>query len=162
MSMTQPVENRGGDRPTAPQNNPANINPMGGDGQSGKNYSGFPYGVNKQIKEQKEGAKLAKAPTPAPASATPVPAGNPLDAIMGSFTPLDADYEGDLPISDGVPTGRGRGEEALPTRLTTPLAETQDIEIVKKYLPDLLQAARLPGAPDSYKRLVNFVKAQIL
>ena len=28
------AENRGGYRPTAPQNNPANINPMGGDGQS--------------------------------------------------------------------------------------------------------------------------------
>jgi hypothetical protein len=159
MSMTQPVENRGGNRPTAPQNNPANINPMGGDGQSGKNYSGFPYGVNKQIKEQKEGAKLAKAPAPAPAS---IKAGNPLDAMMGSFTPLDAEYNGDLPVSDGVPIGRGRGEEALPARITSPINQSQDLDLIKKYLPDLLQATRLPGAPDSYKELVNYLKAQIL
>jgi hypothetical protein len=159
MSMTQPVENRGGDRPTAPQNNPANINPMGGDGQSGKNYSGFPYGVNKQIKEQKAGAKLASTPTP---KAPPAPTGNPLDAMMGSFTPLDAEYNGDLPISDGVATGRGRGEEALPTRLTSPINQSQDLDLIKKYLPDLLQATRLPGAPDSYKELVNYLKAQIL
>lgn len=157
--MTQPVENRGGDRPTAPQNNPANINPMGGDGQSGKNYSGFPYGVNKQIKEQKAGAKLASTPTP---KAPPAPTGNPLDAMMGSFTPLDAEYNGDLPISDGVATGRGRGEEALPTRLTSPINQSQDLDLIKKYLPDLLQATRLPGAPDSYKELVNYLKAQIL
>jgi len=157
--MTQPVENRGGDRPTAPQNNPANINPMGGDGQSGKNYSGFPYGVNKQIKEQKAGAKLASTPTP---KAPPAPTGNPLDAMMGSFTPLDAEYEGDLPISDGVAIGRGRGEEALPARITSPINQSQDLDLIKKYLPDLLQATRLPGAPDSYKELVNYLKAQIL
>lgn len=157
--MTQSGETRGGFRPTAPQNNPANINPMGGDGQSGKNYSGFPYGVNKQIKEQKDGAKLAKAPTP---QAAPVPTGNPLDELMGTFTPLDADYEGDLPVSDGVPVGRGRGEEALPTRLTSPINQSQDLDLIKKYLPDLLQATRLPGAPDSYKELVNYLKAQIL
>ena len=159
MVTAQPEENRGGFRPDASQNNPANINPMGGDGQSGKNYSGFPYGVNKQIKEQKEGAKLAKAPAPAPAS---IKAGNPLDAMMGSFTPLDAEYNGDLPISDGVPIGRGRGEEALPARITSPINQSQDLDLIKKYLPDLLQATRLPGAPDSYKELVNYLKAQIL
>lgn len=159
MSMAQSGETRGGFRPTAPQNNPTNINPMGGDGQSGKNYSGFPYGVNKQIKEQKAGAKLAKAPAP---QAAPVPTGNPLDELMGSFTPLDAEYNGDLPVSDGVPIGRGRGEEALPTRLTSPINQSQDLDLIKKYLPDLLQATRLPGAPDSYKELVNYLKAQIL
>jgi hypothetical protein len=159
MVTAQPEENRGGFRPDASQNNPANINPMGGDGQSGKNYSGFPYGVNKQIKEQKEGAKLAKAPAPAPAS---IKAGNPLDAMMGSFTPLDAEYNGDLPVSDGVPIGRGRGEEALPARITSPINQSQDLALIKKYIPDLLQATRLPGAPDSYKELVNYLKAQIL
>lgn len=157
MVTAQPVENRGGDRPDAPQNNPANINPMGGDGQSGKNYSGFPYGVNKQIKEQKAGAKLAKVPAPAS-----IKTGNPLDELMGTFTPLDADYEGDLPISDGVAVGRGRDESALPARITSPINQSQDLDLIKKYLPDLLQATRLPGAPDSYKELVNYLKAQIL
>jgi DNA-binding NtrC family response regulator len=37
-----------------------------------------------------------------------------------------------------------------------------DGETLKKYLPDLLDAARLPGAPDSYKRLVNYVKARLI
>ena len=34
--MTTAPENRGGDRPTAPQNNPANISATGGNGQSGR------------------------------------------------------------------------------------------------------------------------------
>ncbi len=104
-------------------------------------------------------AKLAKAPTP---QSAPVPTGNPLDAMMGSFTPLDAEYNGDLPISDGVAIGRGRDESALPARLTSPINQSQDLDLIKKYLPDLLQATRLPGAPDSYKELVNYLKAQIL
>ena len=39
------AENRGGMRPTAPQNNPANVSGTGGAGQSG-NYTGFAYGQN--------------------------------------------------------------------------------------------------------------------
>ena len=159
MSMTQPVENRGGDRPTAPQNNPMNINPMGGDGQSGRNYSGFPYGVNKEIKEQKDGAKLAKAPTP---ESAPMGAPNPLASLLGEAATLDAPYEGPLPISDGVDVGRGRGEDALPARILNPINQSEELDLIKKYLPDLMQATRLPGAPDTYKKFINYLKAQIL
>ena len=159
MSMTQPVENRGGDRPTAPQNNPMNINPMGGDGQSGRNYSGFPYGVNKEIKEQKDGAKLAKAPAP---ESAPMGAPNPLASLLGEAATLDAPYEGSLPISDGVDVGRGRGEDALPARILNPINQSEELDLIKKYLPDLMQATRLPGAPDTYKKFINYLKAQIL
>lgn len=81
MSMTQPMDNRGGNRPTAPQNNPMNVNPFGGNGQSGNiDYSGFGYGMNKQINEQRQAAPIA-TPTPRPtagampASAGPTPIG---------------------------------------------------------------------------------------
>lgn len=63
MSMTQPMDNRGGNRPTAPQNNPMNVNPLGGNGQSGNiDYSGFGYGMNKTINEQRQAAPIV-APT---------------------------------------------------------------------------------------------------
>lgn len=42
------AENRGGFRPTAPQNNPANINPMGGDGQSGTQAARYIPGMRSQ------------------------------------------------------------------------------------------------------------------
>ncbi len=53
-------ENRGGFRPTAPQNNPMNINPMGGNGQSGMNtdYTGFAYGQNKAVNEQRKAVPI--------------------------------------------------------------------------------------------------------
>ena len=56
--MTTAPENRGGDRPTAPQNNPANISATGGNGQSGratqpaKYIAGFPYGEGQATMEQ--------------------------------------------------------------------------------------------------------------
>ncbi len=42
------AEQRGGFRPTAPQNNPANINPMGGDGQSGTQPARYIPGMRSQ------------------------------------------------------------------------------------------------------------------
>lgn len=42
------AENRGGYRPTAPQNNPANINPNGGDGQSGRQPARYIPGMRSQ------------------------------------------------------------------------------------------------------------------
>lgn len=150
----------GGDRPTAPQNNPANVNPLGGDGQSGQanpNYTGFGYGQNGALDAQAGAAKMEKASTP---SAAPAPAS--MASMFGGLMSLDAESQDSLPISDGVDVGRGRGSEALPPALNGDTRITENIDLMKKYLPDLLDAARLPGAPDSYKRLVNYVKARLI
>ena len=151
----------GGERPTAPQNNPANVNPLGGDGQSGQakpGYTGFGYGQNGALDAQAGGAKMEKAPTPEVAA--PAPAS--MASIFGGLMPLDAESQDNLPISDGVDVGRGRGREALPPALNSDTRITENIDLMKKYLPDLIDAARLPGAPDSYKRLVNYVKARLI
>lgn len=162
--MITPKDNRGGNRPTAPQNNPMNINPMGGNGQSGMNtdYTGFAYGENKATNEQRiagNAAISASEQKQTPAAATAV---NPMASLLGNLVPLDAETQDNLPTSDGVDIGRGRGSEALPARLTSPINQSQDLELIKKYLPDLMNATRLPGAPDSYKRFINYLKAQIL
>jgi hypothetical protein len=153
-------QNSGGMRPTAPQNNPANVNALGGNGQSGKataDYTGFTYGENQALAEQKSAAPMSgtsAAPTGASA--------NPMANFMSSLTPLDAPSGDALPISDGVDFGRGRGSEALPTRVTSDLNQSENIDLIKKYLPDLLDATRFSGTPDSYKRFVNYLKARIL
>jgi hypothetical protein len=36
-----------------------------------------------------------------------------------------------------------------------------DNELIAKYLPDLINAARVDGAPDSYKRFVNKLKGML-
>lgn len=158
--MTGQPGRSGGDRPTAPQNNPANVNPLGGDGQSGQanpNYTGFGYGQNGALEAQAGAAKMEKVSTP---SAPPAPSS--MASILGGLMPLNADSQDSLPISDGVDTGRGRGSEALPPALNGDTRITENIDLMKKYLPDLIDAARLEGAPDSYKRLVNYVKARLI
>jgi len=153
-------ENSGGMRPTAPQNNPANVSATGGNGQSGQpkpGYTGFAYGENSALDAQAGAAKMQQAPAP---SAAPAPAS--MASMFGGLMSLDADSQDSLPISDGVDIGRGRGSEALPPALNTDMRITENVDLMKKYLPDLIDAARLPDAPDSYKRLVNYVKARLI
>lgn len=103
------VENRGGFRPTAPQNNPTNINPMGGNGQSGMNtdYTGFSYGMNKAVNEQRQAAPLKSADNNArvvPAAARQFPEVIPLDAPT---------QRPEQPVTAGGMLGDGGGEDIL-------------------------------------------------
>ena len=154
-------ENSGGFRPDAPQNNPANVNPFGGNGQSGQatgNYTGFAYGENQALAQQQAGASMAKAPQPGKASA----AQGSMMGLLGSLTPLDAPSGDDLPISDGVNVGRGRGEEALPAVARADRRQVENLDLIKQYMPDLINAARVENAPDSYKQFINYLKSQVI
>lgn len=97
------AENRGGFRPTAPQNNPANVSATGGNGQSGtqpaRYISGLPYGEGQATMEQQQSAPMA-GPTPTPS--------------LPPITPLTAPTERpNEPISAGMDFGPGPGTEAL-------------------------------------------------
>ena len=161
--MTTAPENRGGDRPTAPQNNPANISATGGAGGTGKQAPKYIPGMKSlgstgvETMAQQGGALMAGNPVP------PVQApSNPMGSMLSGLTPLDAESMDDLPISDGVDIGRGRDSSALPARLTSPINQDENVAMIKRYLPDLMNATRLPGAPDSYKQFINYLKNQIL
>lgn len=106
---------------------------------------------------QQGGAALAGDPVPPVQTPT-----NPMESMMSGITPLDAESMDNLPISDGVDIGRGRGSSALPARLTSPINQDENIALIKRYLPDLMNATRLPGAPDSYKQFINYLKNLIL
>ena len=103
------VENRGGRRPTAPQYNPANVNGLGGNGQSGMNtdYSGFTYGMNKAVNEQRAAAPIKPtAPTGQMGIAR--------ELVQEPLIPLDAPTQRpDEPITYGVDAGPGPGTEVL-------------------------------------------------
>lgn len=157
---TAPQENRGGDRPTAPQNNPANVNPLGGNGQSGQAstyISGLPYGQGQATMQQQQSAPMAKAPVPT-ASA---PDMNSIAGVMAGITPLDAPSGDNRPVTDGVDMGPGRGTEALPTSMQQDQRIQENADLIARYLPDLINATRVQGAPDSYKRFVNYLKGRI-
>jgi hypothetical protein len=60
------------------------------------------------------------------------------------------------PISAGVNFGRGAGSEVLPRSLGGE-RQLENENIVRKYLPSLMQAGRLPDAPDSYKSFLSYL-----
>ena len=161
--MTTAPENRGGMRPTAPQNNPANISATGGAGGTGKQAPKYIPGMKSlgstgvETMAQQGGAPMAGNPVPQVKAPT-----NPMESMMSGLVPLDAESMDDLPISDGVDIGRGRGSDALPARLTSPINQDENVALIKRYLPDLMNATRLQGAPDSYKQFVNYLKKQII
>jgi hypothetical protein len=162
--MTTAPENRGGDNGGS-QNNPASINPLGGNGQSGNNTQATKYipdmkslgSTGVETMAQQGGASLAGNPVPEVKAPT-----NPMESMLAGITPLDAEPTEMRPISDGVDTGRGRGSEALNPRLTSTLNQNENVALIKRYLPDLMNATRLQGAPDSYKQFINYLKKQIL
>jgi hypothetical protein len=106
------AENRGGFRPTAPQNNPANVSAMGGAGQAGttqpaRYIAGMQYGEGQELMTQQMSAPMAG---PSQVASAPTPLG----ASMPSVTPLTAPTERpDEPITAGMDFGAGPGSEVL-------------------------------------------------
>jgi len=97
-------ENRGGAN-GGPQYNPANVSGVGGAGQSG-DYTGFAYGMNKAIKEQKAGAPIKPRPVNIPPAegmqVTPITEGTQRsnEDIMTGLTPYGQPND---PAALGIP-----------------------------------------------------------
>lgn len=146
-------QNSGGMRPTAPQNNPANISATGGNGQSGRDYTGFAYGQNQALSEQQAGAPMAKAPSPT--KATPSMASN-----LPQVTPITAPTERpDEPVTTGIAMGPGAGPEAL----TLPGAgdTNEDKQRLLSYLPALEVAAQSPNSSQAFRNYVRVLRATL-
>jgi hypothetical protein len=119
--MTTAPENRGGDRPTAPQNNPANISATGGNGQSGRAtqparyISGLPYG---------QGESTMATQMAAPMQGTEQVGTSRLD-----ITPLTAETKfKDEPITAGSDFGPGPDSSIL----NLPSAEQTVLSVLRK------------------------------
>ena len=164
----------GGYRPTASQNNPMSVSGDGGNGQSGKfaakktekaaqlRMSGLPQGENTAVAQQISQGGNVSTTANAANPASKVPSGMGLAELLGSLDPLDSEPVEFRPISDGAPIGDGRGEEALPKSLNPDSRQIENVELIQRYRNDLINAARLPGAPDSYKKMVNALLREIL
>lgn len=146
-------QNSGGMRPTAPQNNPANISATGGNGQSGRDYTGFAYGQNKALAEQQAGASMAQAPSPT--AAVPSMASN-----LPQVTPITAPTERPQePVTTGIAMGPGAGPEAL----TLPGAgdTNEDKQRLLSYLPALEVAAQAPNSSQAFRNYVRVLRATL-
>jgi hypothetical protein len=151
------VENRGGAN-GGPQYNPANVSGTGGAGQSG-NYTGFAYGQNKAINQDRvTGNQAVKSIKASDVSAPSEPYGGMNFPELGTL--FDPDTNPMEPMTTGVEGFRGAGEEALPKGMQNNTRPDENAMIAKQYLPDLVIAAQSKDAPDSFKRFVNYLMAQ--
>jgi len=149
--MTTAPDNRGGMRPTAPQNNPANVSATGGAGQSGE-YSGFAYGQNSQLNNSRVEGNAAVASVSAARPETPSlpPMQTLTDNIGGKYSN----------ITDGGDFGSPVGSAAMPKNISANTRPDENAAIIARYLPDLVHAASFADAPDSYKRFVNYLASK--
>lgn len=154
---TAPQENRGGYRPTAPQNN-TGVSSTGGagsaDGQPNRYISGGKYGEGKAMMEQQQGASMAQAATPSAGAAAPSPAMPQLQTLLDNIGGVAG------PITAGIDFGPGPGSDAMPTNLSGDTRPDENAMIIKQYLPDLAYAASFSDAPDSFKRFVNYLSGK--
>ena len=123
--MTTAPENRGGFRPTAPQNSPINVSATGGAGQSGiadLNYSGLPYGQNKEINQNRVAGNAA---VESASTVQTFPA-------LPNITPITAPSENpNRPITYGMPFGDGAGREVNPLPVTIPYEGDPSVDVIR-------------------------------
>ena len=155
------VENRGGMRPTAPQNNPANINSLGGNGQSGrgtqapKYIPGMGYGQGQATMRQQEGAPLA-GPTPTPKAAAPTVART---MPMVEARPLTAPSDfPDEEITTGAAIGSTPGPESLALPMEEPVVNDPDLDLVREYFPVIELWAEQVDTSQGTKDYVNYLR----
>lgn len=142
-------ETRGGLRPTAPQYNPANVNPMGGNGTNG-DYTGFGYGENKALNESRIAGNQATASIK---KAQPnLQDGTPMPSIPGI---LDETQFKEQSIMDGAPIGPGANSiSGLPVNISN----DPDIRIIQEQFPIMEAWASMPGTNRATAEYVNYLK----
>lgn len=149
--------NGGYRRPTnpAPVSGPGQLSQRtdGGPQQVQVNMSGMPYGENAEFNTMQGMAPMSASPSARSprASARSASAGGGMSA-----TPLFAPTERpDEPVTAGAPFGPGPGPIESPSYSAI---ANQDLEKIKQYLPDLIEATNFKDAPETFKALVSYLR----
>lgn len=161
--MTIAPENRGGAN-GGPQYNPANVNPLGGNGQSGqgtqaaKYIPGMGYGQGKAMMQQQQGAKMA-GPTPTPKAAAPkVASAMPMAEARPLSAPSDFPDEN---ITTGAAIGDTPGPESLMMPQQQPVVNDPDLDLVREYFPVIELWASQVDTSQGTKDYVNYLRTII-
>ena len=151
-------------RPTAPQNNPMNVNARGGNGQSGdatqaaKYVPGLPYGEGQALMETQGAAPLAAAPS---IEQSGMPSGLASAAASQPVIPLnEKTLNPNQTITAGYDGGDGPDSSVLGL-MGNKLNEIKDIQMIMKYLPNLDIMYRDPNAPDAFKVFFRTLKGKV-
>jgi len=157
--MHMAVENRGGLRPTASQNNYA-VSATGGSGNAGtqgaKAMTGGEYGDNQAMMELQTSAAMNASPT-MPSSPSQ---GRPQRAPSGQqLTQLDAPTDRpDEPMTTGIDMGtEGAGSEVMYSNEST--LNTEDRQRMVQALPTLAILAESPSASNAFRNYVRYLRS---
>ena len=156
--MHMAVENRGGFRPTAPQNNYA-VSATGGSGnsrtQGAMAMTGGEYGDNQAMME----LQTADAMNASPTMPSGPSQGRPQRAPSGqSLTQLDAPTDRpDEPLTTGIDMGDGAGSEVMYANNTT--LNTEDRQRMVQALPTLSILAESPSASNAFRNYVRYLRS---
>lgn len=150
--MTTAPENRGGDRPTAAQNNPANVSGVGGAGQSGiadLNYTGLPYGQNQEVNQTRVTGNAAIESTNATKTFPALP------EIKRITDPSETPERS---ITYGMPFGDDAGREVNPLPVKIPYEGDPSVDVIRalyaqnprnedlRYIVETIDARQQAGA----------------
>lgn len=126
----------------------------GGPAQVNAQMTGMGYGENKDFMQIQEGARMAAAPRLKGAS--PAPMGGPMGAMSGGNPLFSETQRPDEPVTAGA--NFGPGANGAPTAPVYSQRSSDDLENIKQYLPDLIEAATFVDAPETFKSLVNYLR----
>jgi hypothetical protein len=156
--MHMAVENRGGFRPTAPQNNYA-VSATGGSGNAGTQgaqaMTGGEYGDNQAMMELQTSAAMNASPTmpssPSQGRSQRAPSGQQL-------TQLDAPTDRpDEPLTTGIDMDTdGSGSEVMYSNEST--LNTEDRQRMIDALQTLVILAESPSASNAFRNYVRYLR----
>jgi len=152
------VENRGGLRPTASQNNYA-VSATGGSGNAGTQgaqaMTGGEYGDNQAMMELQTSAAMNASPTmpssPSQGRSQKAPTGQQLTQLDA---PTDRPEE---PLTTGIDMGDGAGSEVMYSNEST--LNTEDRQRMVQALPTLAILAESPSASNAFRNYVRYLRS---
>ena len=151
------VENRGGMRPSAPQNNPNKISFNGGNGQSGKKAQkamqlrpsgGGAFGATKVLTDQISQGGFVKGTAPAVANMSRLRTNMPLSIPITEMT-----QNVEEPIQAGTPMPGGPGPEALMLP-PQPEGDVKFNSSIQSYAQPLEYIASLPNTSQETREVI--------
>lgn len=155
------AENRGGNRPTAPQNNFA-VSGTGGAGNGGKGQparyaAGMDYGEGQAFYDLQTQAPMSQSGPNVPAARA-----NAAMNIAEPLIPLNAPTQRpDEPITTGVDSGAGPGSEVLTSPAAVAAQNNDDLARLAAIMPVYARIAESPYASNATRNFYRYLRSQL-
>lgn len=155
------AENRGGMRPTAPQNNFAVSGTggagNGGQGQPARYVSGMNYGEGQEFYDLQTSAPMAKSGPNVPAARAQAAMN-----IAEPVVPLSApSTRPDEPVTAGIDAGAGPGSEILASPAMVASQNSDDIARLAALIPVYARIAESPYASNATRNFYRYLRSQL-